>query len=54
MVIAGLFFGVLLALGLGSLYVAVTVRDRGAAWFVGFVGALIVHGLAVPHTVALT
>lgn len=47
MVIAGLFFGVLLALGLGSLYVAVTVRDRSASWFVGFVGALIVHGLVL-------
>jgi diguanylate cyclase (GGDEF)-like protein len=47
MVIAGVFFGVLLALGLCSLYVAVTVRDRSAAWFVGYVGALIAHQLVV-------
>lgn len=41
--IDGLFFGILLAVGLCNLYVAVAVRDRSAAWFVGYVGALIAN-----------
>jgi diguanylate cyclase (GGDEF)-like protein len=40
-----LFFGVLLAIGLCNLYVAIAVRDRSAAWFVGYVGALIANEL---------
>jgi len=43
--IDGLFFGVLLAVGLCNLYVAIAVRDRSAAWFVGYVGALIASEL---------
>lgn len=41
--IDGLFFGILLAVGLCNLYVALSVRDRSAAWFVGYVGALIAN-----------
>ena len=41
----GLFFGILLAIGLCNLYVAFAVRDRSAAWFVGYVGALIANEL---------
>lgn len=41
--IDGLFFGILLAIGLCNLYVALAVRDRSAAWFVGYVGALIAN-----------
>jgi len=43
--IDGLFFGILLAIGLCNLYVAFAVRDRSAAWFVGYVGALIANEL---------
>lgn len=45
--IDGLFFGILLAVGLCNLYVAFAVRDRSAAWFVGYVGALIANELIV-------
>ncbi len=41
----GLFFGILLAIGFCNLYVAFAVRDRSAAWFVGYVGALIANEL---------
>ncbi len=43
--IVGLFFGILLAVGFCNLYVAFAVRDRSAAWFVGYVGALIANEL---------
>jgi diguanylate cyclase (GGDEF)-like protein len=45
--IDGLFFGILLAIGLCNLYVAFAVRDRSAAWFVGYVGALIANELVM-------
>lgn len=38
--IDGMFFGILLAIGLCNLYVALAVRDRSAAWFVAYVAAL--------------
>ncbi len=41
----GLFFGILLAIGFCNLYVAFSVRDRSAAWFVGYVGALVANEL---------
>jgi diguanylate cyclase (GGDEF)-like protein len=45
--IDGLFFGILLAVGLCNLYVALAVRDRSAAWFVGYVGALVANELVM-------
>jgi diguanylate cyclase (GGDEF)-like protein len=44
-VIDGLFFGILIAVGLCNLYVAFAVRDRSAAWFVGYIAALIANEL---------
>lgn len=43
--VQGSFFGVLLAVGLCNLYVAVAVRDRSAPWFLGYVAALGANGL---------
>ncbi len=43
--IDGIFFGILVAIGLCNLYVAFAVGDRSAAWFVGYVGALIANEL---------
>ncbi|HEV2262813.1 MAG TPA: diguanylate cyclase [Candidatus Rubrimentiphilum sp.] len=46
-IIDGVFFGILLAVGFCNLYVAVVVRDRSAAWFVAYVGALIANELVM-------
>lgn len=42
-ILDGMFFGVLLAIGLCNLYMAIVVRDRSAAWFVAYVAALIAN-----------
>lgn len=45
--IDGLFFGVLLAVGLCNLYVAFAVRDRSASWFVAYIAALMAAELVM-------
>lgn len=40
-IVEGLFFGVLLAVGLSNLYVGVVLRDRGARYFVLYIAALL-------------